>query len=287
MSLLFELKTITKAKKESAIRSLVVDSIATRTFYIALVLSTIIITFGLILSDPIVIIAGCLVTPTLYPILSLGLGFSVSDVLLMKRSSKTILSLFLYVLITSIVVVLFFGSLGNLQSAEIIIRSTPSLLYLFIAIITTAAMCIFLVRDRKESVVLASTAMSISLIVPIAVIGIAIAQVNFQLVQGAFLLFLINMVGSIFSGVILFSLFDFSEKKILVRSTMDTEYKNIEKENQRLHKEYDNEYGSVKARKEVTRKRATKVVESEDTKESVEEKLEDKKEEPEENKEEN
>lgn len=250
MSLLFELKSITKAQKESAVRSIVTESVPDGTFYLSLILSALVSTFGLLLSDPTVIIAGVLIAPILFPVLGFSLSFSVSDMLLMTRSVKTIFKSFIYILVTSIAVVLLFGSLGNVQSSEVIIRSSPSLLYLFITIVATVAIVLFVVRGRKEVIGLANAAVALSLIPNIATIGIGLARFDFQFAQGSFLFLIINILGIVFASIIMFSLFNLGENRGLVKTSLVHGETQKEKTKKRVKREKETEMSVTKAPKE-------------------------------------
>ncbi len=211
-SFLFSLRTVKEHQKEAAIKKITAESTPDSDYYAHLALSAVMISLGLLLSDQIVIIGGILLTPVLYPVLGLGLAFSLSDFNLVQKTMRTIFESFLYYIFIALLVALFFGSLGNPLSAEVLSRSTPSLLYIFIAIAGATAASIALVKGKEGRITLASAAMAVSLIPPAVVIGISLATFAVDIARGSFLLLLINLLGVIIASTIIFSLFNFGKR---------------------------------------------------------------------------
>ncbi|MDD9867930.1 MAG: DUF389 domain-containing protein [Candidatus Campbellbacteria bacterium] len=230
MSLFFAFKNITQEQRESTIKTLITYSTPDQDFFIALVLSTVMATFGLLLDDPVIIIGSVFIAPLLYPFMALSLGFSLSDSTLISRSAKTIFRSVVLAFVVSVVVVLLFGQIGDIESSEIIARNSASLLYFFTAIIASTAATIFIVRNKRTNTALASAAISVSLIPVLSTFSIATATLNLELMRGSFLLLLINILGVIFASIILFSIFDLREKKKVAEKTVISEENRVEKE---------------------------------------------------------
>ncbi|MCB0360786.1 MAG: DUF389 domain-containing protein, partial [Bdellovibrionales bacterium] len=89
-------------------------------------------------------------------------------------------------------------------STEILVRTNPTLLDVFIAIAAGAIAAIAIV-EKKVSDSLAGVAIATSLMPPLCVSGIGLALSRYAIANGAFLLFCTNVVSIIFVSVLVFS----------------------------------------------------------------------------------
>jgi uncharacterized membrane protein len=101
-----------------------------------------------------------------------------------------------------------------------------------VAIIAGLAGSFALVKPQLNET-LPGIAISVALIPPLAVIGIAIAKFNWQLLHGSLLLFLVSIIGVIFASMITFSLMDFYVKREKAEEALEKEKKKIEREKKR------------------------------------------------------
>ena len=218
--------------KGDAVERLIKGSTPSQDFFFMIILSILTATFGLILNNVAVIIGSMLIAPMLYPVLSLSLGITMSDIDLIKRSFFTILKSFAYGIFSAFIATLLFSSQFQSLTPEILLRIHPSLTYAVIAVIAGLAGAFALVKPQLNET-LPGIAISVALIPPIAVTGIGMAKFNWALISGSILLFLINTVGIVFAGMITFSMMNFYVKREKAKETVKKEDKKIKEEEQK------------------------------------------------------
>lgn len=218
MYLLF--KDIKESEKNSGINSLINESTPKPSFFFMVVLSVIMATCGLLINNSSVIIGSMLIAPILSPIIAAALGVSIADNKLIARSLKTILKSALYAIplsaLTTLVLWQFTVGVGGpfkeFFNPEIISRTEPSVVYLFIAVI--AGLTTTLARMKPElNETLPGAAIAIALVPPLATIGIGVATLNLSVISGAISMFVLNSIGIIVAALVMFSLMDIHRKK--------------------------------------------------------------------------
>lgn len=227
MLILFD--NLTGKDKSAAVERLISASTPRQDFFFMIILSMITATFGLLLNNAALIIGSMLIAPILYPILSLSLGIILSDANLMSRSLYTILkSVVLGVAASAIVTLLFSNNLTEI-TPEIMSRTQATLPYIIVAIAAGLAGSFALVKPQLNET-LPGIAISVALIPPLAVFGIGIAKFNIVLISGSLLLFLVNIIGIIFAGMVTFSLMNFYVKRHKAQEVVKEEDKKAEEE---------------------------------------------------------
>ncbi|MBN2197904.1 TIGR00341 family protein [Candidatus Wolfebacteria bacterium] len=225
---LFLFNNLTEEDKSEAVEKIMKGSAPSHDFFLMVVLSILMATFGLLLDNAAVIIGSMLIAPILYSILGLSLGVSISDLKLISRSLYTVSkSMFLGIAAAVLATLLFSTQIGSELTPEIMSRTHPSLLYMSIAIIAGFAASFALVKPQLSET-LPGIAISVALIPPLAVIGIGIANLNWQVISGSLLLFIVNTIGIVFASMITFSLMNFYVKRKLIRKTIKKEEIEIE-----------------------------------------------------------
>ncbi|MGB2790992.1 MAG: DUF389 domain-containing protein [Candidatus Moraniibacteriota bacterium] len=210
---------LTEEDKSKAVKDLIHESMPRPSFFLLIGLSVLMATFGLALNNSAVVIGSMLIAPILSPILSLSLGIVMSDSSLLMRSVRTLfLSSALGVGLAA-VSTLF---LSNPFGAEVMSRTLPSLIYFSIAFVAGFAVAFARVNPTMSDTI-PGIAVSVSLIPPLAVIGMGIARLNWAITSGAFLLFLTNIVGIVFATMIVFSLMNFYIKRSVATATLQEE----------------------------------------------------------------
>ncbi len=225
---------ITKIQKREAVRRMFEYSTPNWDFFLMLVLSAGITSLGLLLNNTAIIIGGMLVAPLLFPILSLSTAIVMSDYKLLRRSSLVILQS-----IGLIILVSFFISFLKIDreiTFEITSRSVPGLAYFLVALLSGIAASYSLLRPNLPET-LPAVAISVSLIPPLSVTGIALSFGDLNLAIGAFELFALNLIGIIFSALIIFSMFKLFEAKEEVAKNIKAEERVIVKEAKEKKKE--------------------------------------------------
>ena len=193
-----------QAEVSAAIRK---GATAQADFYMMIALSTIIAALGLLLNSPAVIIGAMLVAPLMSAIIGMALGIVHGDQSLLLKSARTSLA----GVLSAVAIGLLIGWLVPSASAtsEVMARTQPSLLDLFVALAAGAAGAYALCR-KEVAASLAGVAIAVALVPPLATIGITLALQEWQLAAGATLLFATNLIAIAASGAIVFLLLGFA-----------------------------------------------------------------------------
>lgn len=199
-------------EKRTMVKRLIEESRTSRDYYLLMVISTMISTMGLVLGNASVVIGGMLISPLLTPLLSLGLSIITNNRDALFRSLRAIGKSLAVVLGVSFVTAFVVGLNYNLVNTEIISRAKPSLLYLYIAILSGIGATYAWVRP-KISASLPGIAVAIALVPPLSVVGIGMAQFDRAVAMGALQMFIINVIGIVGSSTVLFSLFGFHDMR--------------------------------------------------------------------------
>jgi uncharacterized hydrophobic protein (TIGR00271 family) len=178
-------------------------------FFCLLFMATGIATFGLLLDSTAAVIGAMIVAPLMLPIVGLAFAISLGD-------GRAALSSALVALV-GIVAVVGVGCLLTLPLAglldpreigQIMVRTAPRLLDLVAALVIGMAGA-FAIARRDVSDTLPGVAIAVSLVPPLANVGILLAFGEGQLAFGSLLLFLANYVAILFSGILVFRIMGF------------------------------------------------------------------------------
>lgn len=203
---------ITQTRKAIVLDDLVDSASPKVGFFILIILSCAIATFGLIVDSPAAIIGAMLVAPLMSPILGLSIASISGLARLFRRSSTAVLagvgiSILLSALLTFVALYLPSRPLIVISN-EIIARTKPSLIDLGIALAGGIAAAYALAHPRL-SAALPGVAIATALMPPICTIGIGIALLDPSIFLGASLLFATNLAAISFAGILTFALMGF------------------------------------------------------------------------------
>lgn len=212
---------LTEKDKSSAIKKLIADSTPDQDFFLMVILSILMATFGLLIDSTAVIIGSMLIAPILSPILGLSLGVVIADHKLISRSFYTVLKSLAYGIAGAAIVTLLFNS-NYVENSEILARTEPSMIYAAIAVVAGLAASFALVMP-EISPSLPGVAISVALIPPIAVTGIGVARFDWHIISNSFLLFAINAAGIVFASMVIFSLMNLYVKRKVVANAVEKE----------------------------------------------------------------
>jgi len=215
--------------KNHAIELVIDQSSPKREFFLQVIFSILMASFGLIINSAAVIIGSMLIAPVLYPVIGIGMGFIMSDLKLIARSAITLGKALFVAVLAAFVIGLFWSNTFALSNTEITQRVSPSLIHFVIAIIAGLAGTYALVRPNLN-VNLPAVAISVSLVPPMAVTGLGLAKFDWPTITGAFGLFLINVLGIIFASMLMFSIMNFHAKRHMADKAIKKEDLNIKKE---------------------------------------------------------
>ncbi len=206
-------------KKEIALR-IKDDGIPDRLYWLEVILAAFIATLGLLQNSVAVIIGAMLIAPFLRPLNALAWGIARWEKKIILIAAKTIvLSFILTVLIAwsaSWVVSL------KIETSEILARTRPNILDLFIAVFW-ALVAILSLRFSRLSESVAGVAIAAALLPPLSVIWIELYLGNYVLAFWSFMLFLTNILAIVFVGVVVFLLFGYTphvekQQKLMIRN---------------------------------------------------------------------
>lgn len=171
-------------------------------FWTMLTLSAVIAAAGVLSDSTATVIGAMIIAPLSTPIMGIALG-----IVKRERRGATRYVLFGSVLVIGVGVVFSAalpGSYDLLGNSQIASRTSPGLLDVVAAVATGFAGAVALAR-RDVAAVLPGVAIAISLVPPLAVVGVCLGQGAGWLAFGALLLFLSNLLALVLSGTVVYS----------------------------------------------------------------------------------
>ncbi|RFC53559.1 TIGR00341 family protein [Brumimicrobium aurantiacum] len=187
-------------------------------YVVLMILSVILATLGVFADSSPVIIGAMILAPLMSPIISFSMGVLRQDRELMKNSFITILVGigvgYLFAIIFTLITPL------TQLNGEITSRIKPNIIDLGIAVISGAAGA-YAYSKEEIAKTLAGVAIAVALVPPLAVSGIGVAWLNFDVFFGAFLLLITNLTGMVLAASLVFLLtgyspFQLARKGILI-----------------------------------------------------------------------
>ena len=226
---------IKKTDRYRAISDLVRESRGTNLYYSLLVLSSIIITAGLLLANSAILIGGMLVAPVLTPILLISLGIVTSRTRVIKNTAKLILKSMGIIFVVSFLASLMFDTPENTEFfSSSLFNNTISSAFLYFLVALASGVAATLSWIRKEvSNVLPGISIAVSLVPPVALVGIWLAQNNIDAARFYFVVFLFNLFGIIMSSMVIFSMLRFYNEadEVLYNSNQANKMDRLSKKN--------------------------------------------------------
>jgi uncharacterized hydrophobic protein (TIGR00271 family) len=187
-------------------------------FFCLLILASGIATYGLLGDSVAVVIGAMIIAPLMLPIMGLAFSISVGDRQAIKHS--------LLISLGGIIAAIFMGFILTLplnpffqplNIDQIMVRTSPRLLDLLAALITGVAGA-FAMSRHDVSDTLPGVAIAISLVPPLANVGILLASANYSLALGSLLLFMTNYFAILLTGAALFGVMGFPKISVLNQS---------------------------------------------------------------------
>ncbi len=172
-----------------------------------LLLSGLLALFGLLQNSVAVIIGAMLISPLMDPILSAALALLLGDTRL-GRKTAIVLGLSIGAVIAITAIVSWLVPLKEVTS-EILARTNPNLLDLFIAFLSGLAGTLALRAGNTSYTILPGVAIAVAVIPPLAVVGYALSTHHWTMAWGGFLLFVTNLVSIMLSAALVFRLMGF------------------------------------------------------------------------------
>ena len=171
-------------------------------FWTMLVLAGVIATAGILSDSTATVIGAMIIAPLSTPIMAIALGVVKRERI---RAGRFVVGGAVVVVLIGVVATLVVpGSIDLTGNSQITGRTSPTLLDLTAAVATGFAGAVGLSR-RDVAAVLPGVAISISLVPPLAVVGVCLGEGSPSLALGALLLFVSNLVALVLAGTILFA----------------------------------------------------------------------------------
>lgn len=205
---------LTQTRKAIVLNDLVDAGSPGIDFFVLVIFSAAIATFGLISDQSVVTIGAQLIDPLMSPILGLAIA-SLSGLHRMFRRSLlaviegATLAILLSAILTFIIYRLPYGA-NAVIPREVMLRTTATPLDLGIAIVGGAAAAYALAHPRLDAA-LPGVAIATAIIPPLCTIGYGVAFTNPVIILGATLQFFTNFIAIAFAAVLTFALLGFRD----------------------------------------------------------------------------
>lgn len=230
MTLFARLRAIQDKDKAALVRQLMENSTPDFDYFYLIGLSVFMATLGLLLDSSSIVIGSMLIAPLMYPMLGVALGLVMSNYGVLRRSMTTLSKSVAVGLALSVGASVIFGDTVMYNTYEVMSRTEPSLLHLFVAIAAGAAVAYVMARP-EWSATLPGVAIAVALIPPLATVGVGIAALDLVIIKGSLMILALNFFGIIGTAMVLFLLMNLSEKQNIAESTIKKETEKLEEEN--------------------------------------------------------
>jgi uncharacterized hydrophobic protein (TIGR00271 family) len=197
--------------RETLVRSMIDHHHRDRsTYWLHLGLAMGIATIGLALGSTAVVIGAMLISPLMGPIVDLGMALAVGSPFLAIRSFTRVCGSIVGVVGGSALITLCLPFHEPTQ--EIIARTTPNALDLVVAIFCALAAAFTIARNASDGTTSAAgTAIGISLVPPLCVVGYGLGTGRWGVATGASLLFTANLSAIVLFAMLVFFLLGFGQ----------------------------------------------------------------------------
>ncbi|ANQ51254.1 TIGR00341 family protein [Flammeovirga sp. MY04] len=179
-----------------------------------LIFSILIASIGLNANSTAVIIGAMLISPLMGPILAIGTAIGINDLEMMRRALKNLMIAVVISLITS--TIYFYLTPLNVEQSELLARTKPTILDVFVAILGGFSGIIAGSRREKTNVI-PGVAIATALMPPLCTAGFGLANGMYHYFFGAFYLFFINSVFITLSTYIVVKFLRFPVKSFIDR----------------------------------------------------------------------
>ncbi|MGB5899644.1 MAG: DUF389 domain-containing protein, partial [Geitlerinemataceae cyanobacterium] len=197
------MRQVPEAQLKALRQNLCEDSQTNLNYLFMTITACLIATGGLLLGSPAVIIGAMIVAPLMLPMRGLALGALEGDLPLFRASIFSVAVGALTAVSLSWIVGRIAGIPETEFSTEILARTQPTLIDLAIAV-TAGCVAGFAKIRPQLSDALAGTAISVALMPPLCVVGLGLSTFSIATAQGAFLLYLTNLLGITLACMLVF-----------------------------------------------------------------------------------
>lgn len=157
--------------------------------FIVLICAIFIASLGLNMNSMEVIIGAMLISPLMGPIIAIGYGIGTYDLVLLKKSTK---SLIISIIISILTSTMYFNIAPiTKDTSEILSRSNPTMWHVVISFIGGIAGIIGVTRNKANDVITGVT-VATALMPPLCTAGYGISTLNVKIFLGSVYVFFIN-----------------------------------------------------------------------------------------------
>jgi len=209
VKLVYDPRPFSAESKQRAIRELVEDTIPDRDFYLLVIGAILLAVCGIFLDSIPVLIASMIVAPLASPLLLLSMGLAVGDRRLVARALAMLcVAMILAVVLAggaSIGAARFFG----ISPQRVLISFSPNYFFDIVIALVSGFIAAYGLMRTKVGAAMTGIGIAVSLMPPLVATGIEIAALNRSLAEGAFTIFVLNVLGIVLASVFAFALFGF------------------------------------------------------------------------------
>jgi len=187
-------------------------------FGILLVLASAIATFGLLGDSVATIIGAMIVAPLMLPIMGFAYGIAVGDGRAIGMSLLVgVAGILAAIAVGFVLAQVMTSSFDPEQVDQIMVRTSPNLIDMLAALATGLAGA-FAIGRKDVSDTLPGVAIAISLVPPLANVGILLSVGRVDLAMGSLLLFVTNYLAIVLTGSLVFGLMGYPRTAFVGRS---------------------------------------------------------------------
>ena len=184
-------------------------------FWTMLVLSSVIACTGILSDSTATVIGAMIIAPLATPIMGIALGLAKQQ---RNGSTRFVVGGALLVIVIGVLAShLVPAGFVLLDDSQISSRTSPGMLDLVAAIATGFAGAVALSR-RDVAAVLPGVAIAISLVPPLAVVGVCLGKGDVSLALGALVLFLSNLLAMVLAGVLTYTALGYTTESLVERA---------------------------------------------------------------------
>ena len=215
--------SVNKSDRYVAISDLIEDSKSNGTYYMLLILSSIIIAAGVLLANSAILIGGMLITPVLSPILLIALSISAGKPMLLKNTIVFLIKSIALIIAISFISGLIFYTPENADfyKSTLFDNSLRAAFLYFLVAFTSGIAATFSWVRKGVNNVLPGISIAVSLVPPISMVGIWLATSESELMRFFLMVFLFNLFGIIMGGLIVFSMLRFYRSGNVISDKVD------------------------------------------------------------------
>lgn len=212
-------------EKKKACEKLIKESVATKQFYFLLIASSFLASIGLIINNVAVVIGAMLLAPLLSPLLAIGLGLVLSNTNLIIKKTFTAIKAFVVVILTSSLTA-FILSFQEINLENLLRDNFVE--FFFISFIAGLVGTYIWVRTDLQNII-SGVLIAVTILPPLSSLGIGLILFNKIIVNNSLIFFIINAMGLLVGGIIMFSLFGFGRDSGLIEKIVEEKMEEHEK----------------------------------------------------------